>query len=395
MRPTIASYNHAFLALSETFIYRLLTGLQADHDVIALAREQVHRDTYPFEPLLVAPHSKAEYFIGWVVRKLSGGFVIALPSANRYFERILRERNVDLIHAQFGYGGMEILPVAQKLKIPLVVTFLGHDASTMLDNPRYQEALKRLFAYAEVVTVSHEMADRLIRHGANPARTHFINLPVPLDEFSAPTRELPADKIARGGRVTLLQVSRLQEKKGHVYALRALAKIAPEFPTVRYIIGGKGPMQAALEAEVAALGLADRVQFRGMIPRERVARLMAKADIYLHPSVTASDGDREGLPTSILEAMACALPTVATFHAGIPEAISDRESGYLAAERDVDGLADALRAALTDRAPVGLRARAVIEREFSLTRAIEQHSALYESLLHLKSGQGLSEPPHP
>jgi glycosyltransferase involved in cell wall biosynthesis len=381
MRPTIASYNHAFLALSETFIYRLLTGLQADHDVIVMAREQANRDAYPFEPVFTPSRSEAEFFAGRVRRKLGGGFVIPLPSANRYFEAITLERGVSLIHAQFGYGGMEILPVAQKLKIPLVVTFLGHDASTLLANVRYRRGLKQLFAYAEVITVSQEMADRLIQHGANPARTHFINLPVPLEEFAAPARELPADKIARGETVKLLQVSRLQEKKGHVYALRALAKIAPEFPGVRYVIGGDGPLRATLGAEVAALGLADRVQFSGAVPREQVAGLMADADIYLHPSVTASDGDREGLPTSILEAMACALPTVATFHAGIPEAITHGESGYLAAERDVDGLADALRAALTDRAPVGLRAREVIEREFSLTRAIERHSALYARLL--------------
>jgi colanic acid/amylovoran biosynthesis glycosyltransferase len=138
---------------------------------------------------------------------------------------------------------------------------------------------------------------------------------------------------------------------------------------VRYAIVGDGPLRARLEAEVAARGLGDVVQLRGAMPHLEVRDLIARSHLLLAPSVVAADGDEEGLPTVIKEAMAVGLPVVATRHSGIPEIVIDGETGRLVAERDDEALAGAVRDLLAARERWGAYAasgRAHVEREYDI-----------------------------
>jgi len=136
-------------------------------------------------------------------------------------------------------------------------------------------------------------------------------------------------------------VARFTEKKGLCYAIESLAKLPAEIQ-VNYQIGGYGELLADLQALVLRLGLANKVTFCGALNSEQVKDYMQQADVFLQPSITAKNGDMEGVPVAIMEAMALGTPIIATNHSGIPELITHNLHGYLVAERDSQAIADRL-----------------------------------------------------
>jgi colanic acid/amylovoran biosynthesis glycosyltransferase len=144
------------------------------------------------------------------------------------------------------------------------------------------------------------------------------------------------------GAVRVLSVGRLVEKKGFAYGIRGVTKVLSRYPTLQYAIAGDGPERSSLERLIAELGVASNIRLLGWQERTEVLRLLGQANIFLAPSVTSRDGDQEGIPVVLHEAMALRLPVISTQHTGIPEVVQDGKSGFLVAERDIDGIADRL-----------------------------------------------------
>ena len=150
------------------------------------------------------------------------------------------------------------------------------------------------------------------------------------------------------------------------------------------MVVGDGPLRSELEGLVRDCGVADRVRFTGSLPRTRVAELLASSDVFVAPSVTAADGDIEGIPVSIMEAMAVGLPVVSTRHSAIGELVAHDVSGFLAAEHDVPALTRALAILAADaslRERMGAAGRAIIAREFDATELTARLEAMYAGLL--------------
>ena len=172
--------------------------------------------------------------------------------------------------------------------------------------------------------------------------------------------------------VELLTVGRLIEKKGVAYALRAVAGLAEAGLPCRYRIVGDGPQRQDLERLRDELGLQDRVQFLGWREQQSVIGLMQDCDILLAPSVTAENGDQEGIPVTLMEAMASGMLVASTWHSGIPELVEDGVSGRLVPERDADPLTAALLRLCRDDAELwpgySEAARGKILEEFDITR---------------------------
>lgn len=255
------------------------------------------------------------------------------------FSQKLRQLNPVLIHAQFGLSGALALPLARSLKIPLLVHYRGADATVTEESSRYaslnhwiyfqrKEALQRearLF-----ITVSKFIKEKLIEQGFPKEKIIHHYHGVDLDRFR-PDPDLPRQPI-------VLFVGRLTEKKGCEYLIRAMAKVQSELPEVELVVIGEGPLQPALEALAAKM--LNRYQFLGLQPPDAVKSWMNRARLLAAPSVTGLEGDSEGLPNVVMEAQAMGLPVVSTFHAGIPEAVTDGETGFLTKERDVEALAE-------------------------------------------------------
>jgi glycosyltransferase involved in cell wall biosynthesis len=176
----------------------------------------------------------------------------------------------------------------------------------------------------------------------------------------------------------------LVEKKGVEYLLEAFALVAAELPEVRLEIAGDGPLRPSLERSTSESGLSARVRFHGSLSHGAVAALMQNASLVCQPSVTASDGDSEGLPTVVLEAAATAKPLVGTRHSGIPEIIVDGKTGFLVAERDVGALADRLLSLLKNaelRRKMGEAGRKRIEEKFDLKKQAKRLEEIYSETI--------------
>jgi glycosyltransferase involved in cell wall biosynthesis len=157
-------------------------------------------------------------------------------------------------------------------------------------------------------------------------------------------RFIPTSRLAQ----RIIAVGRLVEKKAPHLTIQAFGRIAARFPEARLDMIGGGPLADRCTTLISHCGLDGRVQMHGVQGPDFVAQLMGKASMFVQHSVTTIDGEAEGLPVAILEAMGSALPIVATRHSGIPEAVQDGITGLLVNEYDVGGMAAAISELLDD-----------------------------------------------
>ena len=163
-----------------------------------------------------------------------------------------------------------------------------------------------------------------------------------------------------------------------------------ENPKAELRIAGKGPLQPQLEALAAKLGVSERVRFCGFVSQSELMKLYASSHLFLHPSETPPDENQEGIPNSILEAMATGLPVVATYHGGIPEAVEHGRTGILAEERDAEALGSALLR--FSRSPqlcdeFGYRANLSVRENFEQAVQTDQLEAHYDEAIELAAGR--------
>lgn len=299
------------------------------------------------------------------------GFLrLRLTGSSPRLTRALRELRPGLVHAHFGGDGWLVARAAAAAGAPLVVTLHGHDVTRQPSTPgllgvRYRRNLRDVFRRAAVIiAVSSRIRDRALALGADPAKVRVHHTGIPLPPRPAP----------RPARWDVAFVGRLVEKKGVADLLEALRRT----PASAVVIGD-GPLAEQLRARAAGLD----VTFTGSLPPEEVATHLAASRLLAAPSRTARDGDEEGLPTTILEAAAMGLPVVATRHSGIPEAVRDGETGLLADEGDVAGLAAHLSTLLKDddlRTRMGAAGRAHVEQHFDLAKQSARLEDLYDEL---------------
>jgi colanic acid/amylovoran biosynthesis glycosyltransferase len=252
-----------------------------------------------------------------------------------------------LIHAQFGLSGALALPLARSLKLPLLVHYRGADATIRDEHTRYASLnhwiyLRRRKALKQhvklFITVSKFIKDKLLeqRFPSDKIIVHYSGINTA--DFAADPN-LPREPI-------VLFVGRLTEKKGCEYLIRAMEQVQIHHPNVELVIIGDGPLRSSLES--LASQLLRRYQFLGVQSPSEVRHWMNRARILVAPSVTASQGDSEGLPNVVIESQAMGLPIVSTVHAGIPEGVIQGETGFLAAERNAEELAQHCLVLLND-----------------------------------------------
>lgn len=268
----------------------------------------------------------------------------------------------DVLHAQFGFSAVRILPVAKMLKIPLVVSFHGMDASHMLRKQSYRNGLKKVFAYATTIVVCNPaMADVLPLTAYQKRKIMWVPYGINLKQFNPRPRKV--NEVLR-----ILHVGRFIEKKGVPDLIRAFSKLKNQ-QTIQLELVGTGPEEKLCKQLVRELRLEQRVIFHGWKSSEEVKNLMQQADVFVLNSRVATNGDSEGLPVGILEAMSMALPVVSTKHAGIPHEVDHGVTGLLVEEHDTEGLTAAISTLLQDapqRNAFGMAGRRKAESVFSM-----------------------------
>ncbi len=247
------------------------------------------------------------------------------------------ESQPDIIHCHFGTNGLPFATIKELglTRSKLVTTFHGADLSSLVTKFG-ASVYERLFRWGDLfLPVSEYWRRELIRLGCDPGKIAVQRMGVDCESFQPVMRQEP------NMPTRFVAVGRLVEKKGHIYSLRALARLSRHRPEVSWkldLIGG-GVDEKALRLAANELGISAAVTFHGPISHTKTLELMRRGDIFVLPSVTAENGDMEGIPVALMEASAMGLPVITTYHSGIPELVCHGESGLLSAERDVEGLA--------------------------------------------------------
>jgi colanic acid/amylovoran biosynthesis glycosyltransferase len=261
-----------------------------------------------------------------------------------------------------------------------VVSFHGMDAMPRLQHKNYLPGLQRLFQIVPLVLVRSQSLGRvLVERGCPPDKIRLNRTSVPLDAFPEVVR--PGDRQSNSTGCMIIQASRLIEKKGLDLSLSAFANVARDFPGSRLILVGEGPLLESLQQQAKDLGIAGAVEFPGFLPPAELARRFTSADLFIHPSRVTSAEDQEGVPNSMLEAMATGLPVLATRHGGIPEVVEDGVHGLLCPENDAAALSQGLRRLLTEpltRLEMGRNAAQMVRTEFSVDRRIAALEDCYD-----------------
>jgi colanic acid/amylovoran biosynthesis glycosyltransferase len=300
----------------------------------------------------------------------------------------------DAIHAQFGPYGVLASQLVDIGAIcgPIVTSFRGYDAGKELRSNR--TAYLKLFRRGALfLPVSQSLLQRLVDAGCDPAkiRVHHSGISTKVLRFSPRAR-------AAGAVTKAITIARLAEKKGVRYGIEAVAQVLAAGRAIEYTIVGDGPLRGELQVLIDRLEIGAHVMLTGWKTHEEVLALMESAHILVAPSVTAGDGDEEGIPNVAKEAMALGLPVLGTRHGGIPELIEDGVSGLLVPERNSEALTTSL-IELIDHperwASMGQVGRRRIEEEYEIDRLNDELINLYRSLgvrAALESGTDASKP---
>ena len=371
-------YRNTLLPLSETFIQAQANALQ-NFDVRFVGMKATS-EGLPLrsKPIVVTEDDS-------LASKLKRTMFMSFGPTRSLLKR-LKDENPSLMHCHFALDAAVAAPIAEGLGIPMVCSLHGFDITTrdeFLAKTRsgriYLKRREQLWkSIARFIPTSQYIMNRAIAAGFPAEKMEVVYSGLYLDKFTPGTEPR--------NRNLILYVGRLIEKKGGPYLLKAVAKVAERHPDVELAIIGDGPLRQSLEEEAKALKI--NCRFLGKLmnpePGNSVHDWMRRARVFCGPSVTASDGNSEGVPFVFVESHALGLPAVSFEHAGIKEAVLHGETGLLAPERDLDTLSNYLYRMLTDDPfweKCSTRAKTWVWERFDLHVLTKQLEALYNSVI--------------
>jgi colanic acid/amylovoran biosynthesis glycosyltransferase len=309
----------------------------------------------------------------------AAAFALATPRQVLAWRRLLQatvlrdelaRARIDHVHAHFATAASRLANLVHLMNgTPYSVTAHAKDIYHRRARPR--RLRPKLGEVAFVATVSEANRTHLNAVLGGRGRLELVRNSVDLRRLGSPNGVVRRPDL-------ILAVARLVEKKGLEHLVEACGRLAARGTVVRLEIVGDGPERARLERAADRLG-AD-VAFHGALPQEHVLPLYRRAAVVCLPCVVASTGDRDGLPTSLLEAMALGAPVVSTPVGGIPELVVHERTGLLVPERDPEALADALQRLLVNpgfAAELTERGRTHVESYYSLERSVSELRALF------------------
>ncbi len=404
----IAFILNEFPTLSETFILNQVAGvLDAGHELELLAigqeKQQTHH-TIVKERELLRLLSRAKAMRKNPLHRFLDAYRIYQSQSDPLHRRMLKEtfhprhgiyglslryfhelagllppRQYDLVHCQFGNLFPRVLRwyEVRLLSGPLVLSLRGKDTALLARES--DDWRKNAWSRIQLcLPVCQFLAERAVSLGCPRDKIQvlrsgieFANIPFTERDFS------------NVSQWRILSVNRLVEKKGISYGLRALARLKATGVDFHYTIVGFGPLKGELEREAQSLGLQDQVTFHGAADSIAVHQLLKESHLFLAPCVTAKDGDIEGIPNSLKEAMASGVVVISTRHSGIPELVEHEVNGFLAEEKDVAGLVNCLKTAMNsaDELPrMGKVAREKVAQEYDMIPLNQQLLDYYQTV---------------
>ncbi len=404
-KPLVASLCGTFLKPEMQSVYRQINGLRR-HRTVVFTERRLHEDLFPFEPVVVMEKPTPAVRTKRRKQRQRGNFIRrfwykhllkqwppperpkppAPPPPPVYDDsynlvELLRRHQPQLAHVYYGHKAVKYLPMLRRWGGPLIVSFHGMDIREDMYKAGDPATLAEVFAEARLVLArSQSLLDRLAEMGCPPAKLRLNRTAIPLDDLAPTVRRPPDD-----GRWIFLQACRLIRKKGLTTTLHAMRRVVDTWPAARLLLAGDGPLAAEMQALTHQLDLVGNIEFLGWRSQTELHALYQRSHLFLHPSETTETGDREGVPNALLEAMATGLPSVATYHGGIPEAVTDNVDGLLVPEKSSVALADAvLRLTAETGLLENLSAAALrsVAEKYGLDGRVQALEDCYEEALH-------------
>jgi len=375
-RPNILIFRDHLLNRSESFILAQTQAIRNFEPYYAGSRKLEELPLPPGRTIVINPFGPRWKFTEIPFKLL--GF------APLFFHRIKAVHPV-LIHAHFGPDGVLALPIARALRVPLIVTFGGYDATVAREAVRrpfynshriYFREEARLKREATLfLAVSEFIKRKLLNRGFPPEKIIVHHRGVDLQTLQA-NPEIPRQPI-------VLFVGRLVEVKGCEYLIRAMKAVQAKAPEARLVIAGDGPLRAELERLAREENLVDCL-FTGWQTHEDVLPWLKKCRVLCAPSIAVPSGAEEGLSNAVIEAMASGLPVVSFSSGGNPEAVIHGKTGFLAPEKNVPQMAAYLLELLQDNDLWNRFSRAGQARtrsDFDLRVQTQKLEEIYRSVL--------------
>ncbi|HOG27732.1 MAG TPA: glycosyltransferase family 4 protein [Vicinamibacterales bacterium] len=345
-----------------------------------------------FHPFRYAPHPSLNVF-GYAaalradVELRAAAYAaapLALAASFRAARRVAREAGATILHGHWLVPSGAVAAAAAG-RLPVVISLHGSDVFVAERHAVARRAARAALGRADALTAcSDDLRDRAIAIGADPARSETIPYGVDVERFRPDAARRAETRRAMGADAddpVLFTAGRLVRKKGFGDLIDAVGLLATRWPRLRLVIGGGGDLDAELRERARRLGVADRVEFAGVLAQDEVAARLAAADVAVVPSVHDEAGNVDGLPNTVMEALASGTPLVATRVGGIPSVVAHGRTGWLVPERDASALANALDRLLADpasRAGLGAAARAEALASHTWARVAERFEAVYD-----------------
>ena len=301
---------------------------------------------------------------------------ITLPFLKR------KKQQYDIIHCHFGPNGLKGV-LLKKLKLfdgKLITAFHGYDITKSLQSSHRNNIYDELFSLGDLfLPISDHWKSKLIELGCNAEKIQVHRMGVDCNKFTYIPRYL-ADNCP----IRIVTIARLTEKKGVEYGIHAIAKLIKHNHNIEYSIIGDGILKNELEKLIQDYKIADKVKLLGWKQQHEIIEILNDSHIMLAPSITSEDGDQEGIPVVLMEAMAMGLPVISTYHSGIPELVKDGISGFLVSEKNIDALFDVLTH-LTQNSQLwtemGKAGRNYVEQNYNISKLSQQLVNIYQEII--------------
>lgn len=374
-----------WLSRTQTWLYGEVTNLDSGWESWVVANRTANLDEFPYENLYSLRDSRGRlrWFVELAMRRV--GLVRQLPALNRF----VKAKRPAVLHSHFGTTGWRNLPAARSINARHVVSFYGFDVTSVPRRSKWRRRYRELFANVDrVLCEGPHMGKQIETLGCPAEKIRIYPLGVDLKKlvFVRRTR-------AAGQPLRILMAATFNEKKGLPYALDAIGELRKGRPDMELeitVVGGPGKSREsrntadAIRTSVSRYDLDQYIEFVGFQDHAALLEIAARHDIFLSPSVTATNGDTEGgAPVVIIEMAALGMPIVSTTHCDIPNVLGERNKALLVAERDTAGLVRALEWLIdnADQWPdIGRNNRAHIEQNFDLERQARALSDIYAEI---------------
>lgn len=368
---SVLHYKTNFLNPSETFIHRLVSNHRSYKPSALCYNKRSFTSGLDVYDVPVKG-------IGRLINFTAFHLNLPLP----YYDHILRKQSPSVIHSHFGYDAMKLATLARRYHIPHVVSFYGSDVSRLPKEFGWKRRYRKLARLGDrFIAASHFMRNQLITLGFPAEKIDIVRFGLDIEHLTYRQNYRLSNEF--------IMVGRMVEKKGFEFAIRAVSYLVQSGTSVTLNLFGDGPLMPKMKSLVEELKLNSFVHFHGYVPVNEIITRLAEHALLLAPSVEAADGDMEGLPNTILEAMAAGIPVIASYHAAIPEAIQHKKTGFLTKERDSAALAEQLKDILEgkyDLEQIRSEARKRIENEYSVTTMVQETEQIYSKLIAASLG---------